>query len=335
MFKRFEKAERESITILSLFLFFLQVIPVKVSAEVVCTFFDSAKVNDTIIRLGDIAACSGAPEGISLEELKRTYIGEAAPAGYSRFMNADDVIRHYLHLAKIKCVSKENSLKRISVKTDFQEISLSSYEPDIEKYIKSKVGWPEGDYQLKINNKTQKMKCLKQPFSTDIEGLSSKYPKGNFNCKFIVHQGFKSFEVPISCCISIITPVVVSSCKIGRGILLSAENCHIEKMDITHFNYMPYITLHDLDNKLISRSVNSGAIIHEKLALSIPLVERDQMVRLVVVKGKIMACIDARARESGIMGNTILVENEMTHKLLKAKVVKKGQVVLLSGDGDI
>jgi flagella basal body P-ring formation protein FlgA len=314
----------------------LQAIAMKASAEVMCTFFDSAIVNDSIIRLGDIAACSGTPEGTSLlEELNKTYVGEAAPAGYSRFMNAEDVIRHYLHLVKIKCVSKENSLKRISIKTDFQEICLSLYEADIISYIRSKVDWPSGDYQIKINNIAQKWKCLKQPFSTEIEGLSSRYPKGNFNCKFIVRQGFKRIEVPVSCCISIITPVVVSSCKIGRGMLLSAENCHIEKMDITHFNYMPYIALHDIENKLISRSINPGAIIHEKLAVSIPLVERDQMVRLVVVKGKIMACIDARARESGIMGNTILVENEMTHKLLKAKVVKKGQVVLLSGDGDI
>jgi flagella basal body P-ring formation protein FlgA len=300
-----------------------------------CVFFDSAIVNDTIIRLGDIAAVSGTTKGTSVEDLKKIRIGEAAPAGYSRYVNTDDVIRYCLHAVKIKFDSKDNSGKRISVKTDFQEISLSSYEADIVSYIRSKVGWPDGDYQLKITNKSQKWKCLKQPFSTGIEGFSSKYPKGNFNCKLIIHQGSKRIEVPISCCISITTPVVVSSVKIMRGMPLSVENCHVEKMDITHFNYMPYITLRDIENKLISRSINPGAIIHEKLAMPIPLVERDQMVRLVAIKGKIMACIDARARESGIVGNTILVENEMTHKLLKAKIVKKGQVVLLSGDGDL
>jgi len=304
-------------------------------AHVRLVFLDSAIVNDTVITLGDIAAISGVPQGVSAEELSRTPIGEAAPAGYSRFVNIDDVVRHSLRSLKDVDIDKKNSAKRISIKTDFQEVCLEAYEKDFFDYIRSTAAWPEGDYQLKIINRNEKWKCMKRPFSITFEGLSSKYPKGNFVCKLFMRQGSKKIKVPISCFISITTQVVVASAPMKRGTPLSAQNCKLGKMDITHFNYLPYVTLNDIESRSISRSVDQETIIHEKNTIPIPLIIRDQQVQLMINRGKIRVSINARAVESGGIGNNILVENEMTHKLIKAKIVKNGQVVLLQGDGNI
>jgi flagella basal body P-ring formation protein FlgA len=300
-----------------------------------CVFFDSAAVNDTIIRLGDIAAVSGTTEGMPAESLARIPVGEAAPAGYSRFVAVDDVIRYRLHGRSEIFFDKKDRGKRLKVKTDFQEIGLSSYEPAVLDSLRSGIQWKAEDYQLKIINRNEKWKCLKRPFSITLEGLSSKYPKGNFKCRLIVHQGSKRIKVPIACYLSVRTPVLVSSVKIRRGTLLSSENCHIERMDITRFNYMPYIKLDDVEDRVISLSVNPGSIIHEKNTIPIPLIRRDEVVQLVVIKGNIRVCMSVRARESGLLGNDILVENETTHKILKAKIVKDGQVLLKNGDGAI
>jgi flagellar basal body P-ring formation protein FlgA len=305
------------------------------STELRYTFFDSAVVNDTIIRLGDIAAVSGSAQGISAQELMRLSVGEAAPAGYSRFVNTGDVIRYCLKARKITCRAESGPAKRISVRTDFQQIDCSSFKADLADYIKNNVQWPQGDYQLEIVDKNQKLKCMKQPFSTCFDGLPSKYPKGNFNCKVIIHQGTKQMNFPVSCFISVTTPVLVASNDIKRGTVLSSDNCRIEKKDITHFNYMPFIQINDIKNKTISRSIIAGTIIHEKIALPIPLINRDDVVKLVAIQGNIRACIMVKARESGGEGSHILVENEITHKLIKAKITKEGEVVLLHGNEGI
>jgi flagella basal body P-ring formation protein FlgA len=303
--------------------------------ELQCSFFDSATVNDTVIRLGDIARVSVGAEGIPQRELMNLPVGEAAPPGYSRFVNTEDVVRYFLAPGKTPYRVARIQGKRISVKTDFREIGLSSIESDLIRAITGAIQWPKDDYQLKTMDKNQSLKCLKMPFSTSFEGLPSPYPKGNFNCKVTIRQGSKLWKFPVSCHISVTTPVLVSSVPIKRGVELSAENCHIEKVDITHFNYMPYTEISRVRNRTISRSVNAGAIIHEKLTAKVPIVRRDEVVKLIAIQGNIRACITAKARESGGEGSLILVENEMTHKLMKAKIVGEGQVVLFYGNEGI
>jgi flagella basal body P-ring formation protein FlgA len=45
--------------------------------------------------------------------------------------------------------------------------------------------------------------------------------------------------------------------------------------------------------------------------------------------------MSGRARESGSIGDKIWVENEMTHKLLKTKVIDHGKVILITAEGTI
>ncbi len=305
------------------------------SAGAQCMFLDSALVNDTVIRLGDIAVISEETGADSSENLAGIPIGEAAPAGYSRFVNIDDVVRHVLRTVRAVRFIESPSAKRISVKTDFQEVALAAYQNEFSKYLQTEIGWKNGDYQFKIINKDTRLKCFKRPFSISFEGLTSKYPRGNFICKFNVLQGSRKMTLPVSVFMSVTAQVVVASANIRRGAPLSLANCRLDKKDITHFNYMPYTSLTDIENKSISRSIESGSIIHDKNSTAIPMITRDEPVQLTVTKGNIKVCINVRARGTGALGKNILVENEMTHKLIKATIVKPGQVVILQGDGEI
>jgi flagella basal body P-ring formation protein FlgA len=304
-------------------------------AQARLVFLDSAVVNDTVIRLGDIAAISGLPEGETLEKIRTAAVGEAAPAGYTRFVAAGDVVLYSGTILRNVLIDRSSKLKRIPVRTDFQVIRLETYEHDFYNFAASQIDWPKADYQLRILNNRESCKCLRMPFSTRFEDLSSRYPKGNIICRLIIRQGYKTMKIPVSCFISISTPVMVASSKIPRGAQLTQENCHQEKKEITHFKFVPYTTLQEIVSRTALRSLDPGSIIHEKNTASIPLVKRDDVVQLIVKTRNIKICIDARARQSGGMGSEILVENEMTHKLIKARIVQNGQVTISQGDGKI
>jgi flagella basal body P-ring formation protein FlgA len=309
--------------------------PAELPVALRCSFFDSATVNDTVIRLGDIASVSGEADGRRIRDVMNLPVGEAAPPGYARFVNTDDVVRYYLSAGKTGMHVELNQVKRISVRTEFREIGVPAFESDLAHYINGTIRWASGDYTLSIVDKKETLKCYKKPYTTSFEGLPSKYPKGNFYCRAIIQQGTKRMRLPVSCFISVCTPVLVASVPMKRGTALNSENCHSEKLDITHFSYLPYTDLKSIRNTIVSRSVNAGTIIHEKLTAQVPLVKRDELVRLIAIQGNIRACIAVKARESGGEGSLIMVENEMTHKLIKAKIVGEGQVLLFNGNEGI
>ena len=299
------------------------------------SFHDSCVVNDTVIRVGDIAHVEGtAPESL-IDEIKRMPVGESAPPGYSRFVNSTDALS-YAHGMAVKTLLIDNSkCKRILVKTDYQEKSVGDFEDAVRDYLYDKIGWQGGTYSISILNKNEKWKCLPQPFTIKIDGLSSKYPKGNVNIKLFVKQGSKLYCITISCFIKVVVPVVVSKLNIPRGTMLTHENCLIEEKDITHYNYVCYNTLNEIKNAKSSREILAGTIICSKAVINIPLIERDDQVQVMVTHGRVRICMSARARESGSVGEKIWVENEMTHKLLKTRVLSHGKVVLIDGEGTI
>ncbi len=304
-------------------------------ATVRLTFLDSAIVNDTLIRLGDITAVSGDADCQLIEILKRMPVGEAAPAGYSRFVNTDEIDRYALRAAGIDCFATKMPDKRISIRTDFQERKVGEYAAQIAACMSDRVGWTKEEYCLKILNVDDKWRCLKAPFSVNVEGPALKYPKGKFSCKLQIKQGKRKIIIPVHCLMTVEVPVVVSTLKIKRKEQLTAENCAIEKRNISLFKYTPFKTIAELQNTLISRTINAGTIIYDKITEKIPDVQRNDQVKLYAIAGKIKVCIIAIARESGSIGDKIFVENEKTHKLIKAKIIDHGKAVIMNGDRKI
>ena len=313
--------------------FFLGIVPAQ--PRITISFLDSSVVNDTLIRLGDIARVEGTASESMIDEIKQIPIGESAPPGYSRFVNSMDALL-YASRMKYKSLLIDNAkCRRILVKTDFQEKSMGDFEDTVRSFLYEKIGWQRGKYSVSILNKNEKWKCLLKPFTIKLEGPSSKYPKGNVNLKLLVEQGSKLYSYTISCLIKVIVPVVVSKMNIPRGVMLTGENCLIEEKDITHYDYVYYNMLDKIENTKSSRAIQAGTIICDKVVLTIPSIERDDQVQVVVSQGRVRICMSARARESGSVGEKILVENEMTHKLLKTRVLSHGKVVLLNAEGTI
>jgi flagella basal body P-ring formation protein FlgA len=302
------------------------------SPDVYLDFYDSAIVNDTIVKIGDIAEVTGTDFKDKIKHVKDITIGEAAPVGYSRFFNSNDAMKLLMREKELGNISCNCKNKRLIVKTGFREKRVGDFEQEIIKYVKDKIMWQPDDYKLAIMNSNKKCKCLNKPFDIEISGLSEKYPKGNINFKLTIVQSTQKYSVNIACRITVCTQVVIANSTINRKSRFNETNCFIEKRDITNFNYIPCTRLSDVCNKTASRTVSPGTIIHEKIIAKTPDIERDEQVQVIVNNGRVKISMSALAREAGCCGDKIWVENEMTHKLLKVKIVEPGRVVLMQGE---
>jgi flagella basal body P-ring formation protein FlgA len=296
------------------------------------TFRDSASVNDTVIRLRDIGIVRCPNQTVEEETLGDLIVGEAAPAGYYRLVNSDEVasysIRPYFKTAKLSLGQK----KSVKVATVFSEKKVGDFEAMILSYLREEIQWQKDDYTVVIRNNDEKIKVLDKPFNATVAGLTTHYPKGSVNLKITVKQGTRTFVLPAVCAVRVVTPVVVSRLVIKRNTAFSGDNCVVEKRDITRLKYTPVTRLSEVTGMIAARSIPQNAIVHEKILAHSPLIEKDEQVYVAIDRGTIKISIVMRAREGGGLGDKIWVENEQTHKLIKTRIVGKGKVTLIEGE---
>jgi flagella basal body P-ring formation protein FlgA len=307
--------------------------PVAVSV----TFRDSATVNDTVIRLGDIAVIHSACSNDRISQLKNVVVGESAPAGYNRKVSTDEVCSYVLKKAASASGFSFDRVqkKAVVVATGFQEKKVNDFKAMIEKYLTDSVRWQPGDFSTAVKNTEDKWKCLNRPVNAEVTGLITKYPKGNVNLRLIVRQFSRTYSIPVQCFVTVVTQVVTLKAPVPRGTLLSSENCMLERKDITRFACDPFTSLDQVRDLVANRSLQAETILHEKLTTRQPIIGRDEQVYVVVDKQVVKVSIIMRARQQGALGDKIWVENEATHKLLKTKIIGKGKVELLEGEKTI
>ncbi len=298
-------------------------------------FADSASVNDTVIRLRDIAYADSMCYGIDVKPILDLIVGESAPAGYCRRVGTDDVV-DYLLRQKFPAVRfSKVPRKSVCVSTAAVEKNVGDYESVIREFLRDSIRWGQGDYFVELRNSAEKFKCLNKPFAVFVSGLTSKYPKGLVNLLLTAKQGTKSVSVPVVCNVKVVTNVLVSTKQIDRGTALDSSNCNMQKMDITRFGHESVPSCSELRDMVAMRTVSKGTIIYSKMVVRRPIVSKDEEVYVVVARGRIKVSIAVRARENGALGDKIWVENESTHMLLKTTVIGKDRVTLLDGGKEI
>ncbi len=294
------------------------------------SFKDSAIVNDTCIRLSDVAIVTSDCSPNETRDFISKIVGESAPAGYCRKVNSDDIISYVLKkdFPNYTVVSKHKSIK---VSTFSVDKKVGDYKEKIIGFLTDSISWNAQDYKVEIRNENEKWKCLNTPVSVQITGLSNRYPKGNLNLKLLAKQNSKIYTIPVTCFITVNASVVVAKRPILRGEAINSDNCSIERRDITRFGYEPFSNNAILKDMIASRTIPKDAILYDKYLTKLPIVAKDDQVFVIVDRGVVKVSIIMRAREQGAMGDRIWVENENTHKLIKTKIIGKGTVELLQG----
>jgi flagella basal body P-ring formation protein FlgA len=288
-------------------------------------FKDSVVVCDTSILLGDIASINTSDVSL-LAQMQKFKIGESAPAGYSRFINCDDLIAWYLNPRFPTCTFTKNQLIRTRVLTSSVEKKVGEFSKNIETFLLKELTWPEGSVTIKITNPETAFKCYTSEIKTSFAGLMNRFAKGNTSIQMMIHQGTRSLRIPVMCHITVVVPVVYVKESINRNQLITDDLCKLRLEDITSYATVPCMSLSDVSGKRAKCIISENKIIN-KHHLEYPGdVEKNDRVSLVTKNKSVRIAIDAVARESGMIGEKIWVENTNSHKLVRGTITAKGVV---------
>jgi len=300
------------------------------AAVVNISFSDSVMVNDTLIRVGDIAEVGCADQGLR-KSIQNFSVGNSAPAGYSRLINTDDLVLYRLKSGFKGVEFEVSGNSRISVATDFKEMKVGDFANEIKQYLDSTIKWPEGSWSVEIENQDVSWKTLNKPLSISVKGLADRFPRGKTQIVLIAEQGSQKNRLNVVCDIRVTVPVLVASGEILRGQIINRENCEIKNLDITRFAPVPFTSFEQLQEMRAARTISSGTIIHSRLLQVIPAVEKGDQVQILFEKGRVKLSVTGVAREPGKVGERIWVENAATNKLIRVVVRGKGKVCIPQG----
>ncbi len=302
------------------------------SQSVTLNFSDSSIVNDAVIKLGDIAQISGQSEVLQNSDLLRTAVGDAAPAGYVRYMNVYDIIHYMLKPLHKEIVFHANGAERVKIRTDAKIRRVSDYEDQILEYLHDNICWQRDNYSVSIQNSDRQWRFYRKPSIVAVKGLAGPYPKGNTSLKLRITQGTNEFTIPVMCRVKVQTPVVVAAGNISRNQIIQENDLQILLMDITGYRYAPITEYSSIIGKIAVKTLSRGTILHKKCVKAVPEICKGDNVLIIMKKGPIEVSVPARAREEGTIGERIWVENLKTHKLIRVKIYKKGIVHTNEGE---
>jgi flagella basal body P-ring formation protein FlgA len=291
------------------------------------SFHDSVIVNDSVIYLSDIAVISCESTALS-KDLASMVAGEAAPPGYSRFINTGDLLMYRI-LPKFQNVDiRTDKKKRISVNTDFVEKRVGDYQDVIQDYIKQHVTWKEGEWKVELKNPETSWKCYNAPVDIKIEGLKSTCPRGQTQLELIANQYGRMIKIPVPSRIYVTVPVLVAQTNIPRGKILDSSDAMLQDIDISDYGPMPCYSAAEAIGKAATRSIAPGTILNTRLLAALPVVTKGDALSIGVEKGSVRIAVAAIARENGSVGQKIWVENAATHKLVRVTIKDKYKAVL-------
>jgi flagella basal body P-ring formation protein FlgA len=297
------------------------------SAPIAIDFHDSASINDTVIRVDDVAGLTGG-DGRCRERIGRVVLGEAAPAGFTRFMNTDEAVAVVRRMCPDAPIAGVKSGQRIQVRTRGREWRIADFADTIQTSLRDSIRWPAGDYVISLDSMAAHWKILDKPFTISVGGLKSGHPRGMIRLELTVSQGPRLKRIPFAALISVSTPVVVMRRTIGVDSIIGPADVDMVRREITHFAYEPFFDPREAIGKSATRTIQAGLILHANLLKRQPIVCKGDCLDVTVKRGAVRVSVTARARASGAKGDRIFVENIVSHKLIQVIIEDAGKAIL-------
>jgi len=307
------------------------------TAEPTCTvalrFHARAAVASSCIAMEDIAEVV-VVEGDAAcgDELAGVEIGRAAPPGYSRYVDTQQLLDFILapRFPSVDFTVPDNP-GRLTVRTTCRVLAGSSFHGAVRSWCREHLHWD--DYTLEFADRADSIRCFDEDYTFEVKGPASSRARGPTQFEVQIAQGEHTWRVPVDTRITVRARVLVARNDIKRGTSLDRHKVVSEVRDITHFRYTPYDDLSDLADTRAARTLRAGTIIHDSAVRRIPLVESGDRLRLSIRCGAAKVSVPVRARERGGKGDRIWVENTLSHKLLRVVVRGRGVVVPISEEG--
>lgn len=292
----------------------------------------AAEAGGLYIELGEIALLRGDSDLVArLQEVK---VGSIPRPGYTSYLGAGQ-IKYKLRRAGF---SPDDFVFRGAARTevtgDYREITSGQLQEFLLPWIKDELCFffgverfedfpPETEIVIKpagLNNGGLLVPA--GDVYLEPESVNSGRPWGKKNIGFTVYvEGEEYKTIYRTFDIRFYLPVYSLKEDVSRGQLLSKALLVREKRELSHLLEPPLLKLEEITGKKAKRMLPRGEIITPGLLVIPPLVERGQMVKMIVRYKALQIQITVEALEDGFLNETIRVRNNRSGKVVQATVM--------------
>ncbi len=289
---------------------------------------DSSTVNDSLIFISDIAQVRTDNPDLA-KKIASSIAGTAAPPGFSRLINIDDMITYRIRPQFPGIIISVTGAKRASIRTSCKTVTIKEIQPEIEKYLDSSLSWKASEWSFDIENRNLLWRGYDKPYSISVDGLNSGYMKGTTVLSCNLRQGTKNTVIRVICHLKVTTGICVAKGDLQRGTVLTADDLEIVKKNITSLAPGVFTKIEDLIGSKTVVTLNAGTVIQKRMICRVPDITNGDNIQIILNKGRIRCSVTGTARESGNTGEKIWVQNNQTKQLLRVKIVGKGIVEIV------
>jgi len=311
--------------LLSLFIL-LFLVSTSVAGSTTITIRERSTINEKMIHLGKISDIMGEDHGLN-HRLESIVIGRSPLPGKSRFIDRD-YIKVRIKQNKIDPSKVEIRYpERILICRDYLRVSKSEIREIMIDYIYKNIPW---------NKESVNIKTIKVPSDLIL-------PKGNITYKVtpLKYWGFlgrtsmpvifkvnKTFhkKVWVTVEIEVFADVVVSTVPIGKYRIVSREDIHMGKRNLSSLPRNIITRLDEVIGKRTKRAIDANFAMTADILDMPPVVRRGDMVTLTVETEILKITTPGEARENGIKGEIIKVLNIASKKEVYGRVLDSNTV---------
>jgi len=297
------------------------------AAALEITFEPKCVVDDSSIRLGDIAGFNEATE--MTRALASLIVGQAPAPGETVSLSTR-AIREYL--AGSQSLPRDitwNGSPTTAVQRLGITIGAEQIQALIAEYIKNNSdNLPEAEIRFIPGS-------LPLPFTLPTGNLTHQITPSNpgilgssrFSLIFRVDEEVVK-NMSVRGTVEALAPVVVATGSLKRGQVLNPQNLTMAVMDLSSIRN-PGFAQEDFIGKKLTRSLRAGSPILLSMVESLPIVQRGERVKIIINSGPLHLTATGLANSDGILDQMIRVRNIASNKMIYCRVAAPGLVEVM------
>ncbi len=288
------------------------------------TFTPSSEVNDSVIRLGDVADFDEESE--MTRALATLPVSHAPSPGEKTTLRSVKIKQYLIASQSLSQDIHWTGSPTVTVLRRGIDIGPETIYSFIAEYLADNSGkLPDAEIRFVPDS-------LPLPFTLQDGELSHEIIPSNpgilsssrFSIIFRIDSKVVK-NISVRGKVEALTRVVVSAGPLKKGKILQAQDVTTAVMDISSMND-PGLFIEDFIGKKLQRSIRAGYPIYSSMVAALPLVRRGERVKIVINSGPLHISATGLARSDGVEDEMIRVRNISSNKIIHCRVTAPGLV---------
>lgn len=226
------------------------------------------------------------------------------------------------------------SISFFAMHSSWANVSAQDISSSVEAFIKSthltklQHQYPSGRFNVSINRvdpRLQLADCA-SPLQHTFHGAGKGY--GHLTVK-VRCEDETPWTIYVGVTVDIYTPVVVSTQPLRRGQVIESHMVALQQMSLNGLGAFFYQDLDKVIGKQVTHSMSGRRVVRSSMLESPLAIKRGDRVIIVAQSDTIAVKMDGTALSNGQKGEQIKVRNNRSKRIIKGRVLSKGEVAVL------